>query len=126
MNQKLVGFSKAKLMRLIQRHGKRYEFERPDENTFGEPTGEIKRISIRGIYHGEGVYLPAIKDEAGTTHQKISTMIFCMWDDAKLLQADDIVFIDGTKCTVSAITNLTELNFAANITLEREQNGKRN
>ncbi len=126
MDKKLIGFSEQKLKRLIGRHGKEFVFKRTVKNDFGEPENDVGEFFVKGIFHSEKSFLPNIKDENGTVHEQISPMILSSTDYVKEIEIGDFVEINNNKYTITAILNMTELNFAVNISLEREQDGKRN
>lgn len=98
-----------------------FTFVAEDSNDFGEPDAskQPSEIKITGIFINEESYTTVSTGDSGQVEKIFSPMIICSWaDSCKDIKKDNIVPVNGVTYKVLAVTNLMQLNVAAEISLE--------
>ena len=123
-------FEAYKLRRELKRIGKEYEFKRPKQNEFKEPTKQEDFIvKLTGIYHEQNSYIKNTVNSATQqggvvqVRTKKVPMILCLYDDAKFLKTGDIVRFNSKKYKVNGVVNIQEWNIISDISLEVVDDG---
>lgn len=114
-----VQIQKAKFQRMVQANGKEYTFLRNQVDEYGEPIGALSNVAtIKGIWHESQSYVSLKKEEASTVRSKPSPQILVMAEDAKPIQQDDFIEVDGQRYLVTGKHDPTNLGIAVDISLE--------
>lgn len=112
-------FESYKLRREIKKVGKEYEFKRAKKNEYKEPTEEKEVVAkISGLYHEQNSKISITTGETTQTRNKKIPMILCLYEEAKLLKAGDVVEINSKKFNVTGVVNIQEWNIISDISLE--------
>lgn len=109
-----------RVQQAIAWNGHVYEFFRHEMNEYGEKNGEEKEVArICGFFHnGSSNHVAVFVSEAASVITKETPYIMTEWRDAKKLQLDDGVRINGTLYKVTGIQNIHELNLIGEVSLE--------
>lgn len=104
---------------MVQANGKEYTFLRNQVDEYGEPIGALSNVAtIKGIWHESQSYVSLKKEEASTVRSKPSPQILVMAEDAKPIQQDDFIEVDGQRYLVTGKHDPTNLGIAVDISLE--------
>lgn len=115
------GFQINKIRRLIKTQGELFLFQNRSADSFGEPSGDTTIILVRGVFHETTSYLSRTSAESTTVRTKPSPMILCLWEDAKNLPISCELLYNGKRYKIGDIKNVSEMNIAADISLEEVQ-----
>lgn len=114
----------AKLRHNLHKYGRAFTFTRAGTNSAGEPdpNAASTQIILTGIFHENagGIQMVSVSD-SGRIVTKPLPMILCLWEDFyvnKVMLDDELEFND-TKYKAVAVLNVGQLDFAADISLEK-------
>lgn len=121
MNDKHKNFYKYIIKKQIELNGNNYTFNRYEVNNYNEVdyNSNPKQINIFGIYHEQTTYITNSSSEGGSINTKISPMMLCDENYAKLIKKDDIFLLNDKKYKVIDIQNLSNCNVFFEISLEQ-------
>lgn len=112
-------FQTAKLKRLIALQGEDFIIMRDTLNELNEPDGgESEVVSFRGIWHESNSYVTTTKGDAATVRSKSSPQILALLDSVKEVKQGDFLRIGDKRYNITGMDNLTNLDVAADISLE--------
>ncbi len=109
-----------RVQQAIAWNGNVYEFFRQGRNEYGEQDGKPQEVArIRGFFHnGSSNHVSVLVSDAGSVKTKETPYIMAEWRDAKQLELDDGVQINGNLYRVTGVFNVHELNLIGEISLE--------
>ena len=120
MNQ--AAFQLNKVRRLIKTSGKVFEFKTRGTNEFGEPNGEPVARQVKGVFHDSASgYVTKNSSDATTTRLKSQPMILTLWEFVSDLKHGSELKFNGKTYKVNEVTNISQANLVANISLEEVQ-----
>lgn len=112
-------FEQYKLKRFIAIQGLEYTFKRDAKDEFKEPIEAASEMTVKGVFHQTISHITlAGYDAASVPSKQQASYIMALYEDAKDIQTDDYVFIDGTKYLVNGINDINHWNVAVDISLE--------
>lgn len=114
-------FQLHKVAQAIKRFGSVVAVKLPEVDEFGEPTGESKNWSFKGLMHVYSSYQTASSSDAATTRKKTSPVLLCLWKDIEKLSVNDVILYNGKVYTVGGINNIAEDNLIGEVSLEEVQ-----
>lgn len=114
-----------KIDQLIKTYGQSFSFMRLQLNDFGEPDleQEPERYTIEGVYHEENTYVHRtdLAVDSGTIRSRSSPMLLIRASDASLIKIGDVMSYNSKRFLVMEIKNVSERDFAVDISLEEVQ-----
>lgn len=116
-------FEENKLRRLIRTQGICYRFYRPELDKFKEPTGHTWANELKGVFHQTTQHISVYTVEGGSIQTKQVPMILAPFAEARNLQQDDLVDINGRCYKVTGLLDIGNWNIAIDISLEEVLDG---
>lgn len=115
-----IAFEIAKLKRQLKMQGKSYDFSRVPLNEFGNPdlAATPTVISVDGIFHQSQGYVTITSTADSRILKKQTPMMLGLWTEMSVLKMGDKVTVSGIVYKLVEVINLSNMNFAADVSLE--------
>lgn len=118
---KQSAFQLNALRRAIRTQGRVVDFTLKSTNEFGEPDGEAKTYSVRGVYHETTGYLSKTTSGAATIREKSSPQVLLLHEDSLSLIPGMGATFNGKTYELVELKNISELNLVCSASLEEVQ-----
>ena len=122
---KHTAFQLSKVRRLIRTHGQSFEFCTRGKNEFNEPTDETVSHIVQGVFHESSKfssgYVTKTSADSSVTRLKSQPMILTLWESISDLGSLEELRFNGKTYKVNEITNISQANLVADISLEEVQ-----
>lgn len=115
-----VNFEVQKIKRLILRQGKSFTFIRHDFDLYGKELDTILESNIvNGVFHIKVSYVSIVASDASKVQSKSIPYVLCLYSEkSNRVQQGDVLEFNNKKYRVTGKTNILELNYAFDISLE--------
>lgn len=115
-----LSFELHKVEREIKMHGDTFEIHRDILDEYGEATGDSEKVcDIRGLFHISKGFVSRSTGDATTTHATGSPMLLCLFSETEQIQSGDWLELNGARYNITDVTNVSEQNIVADMSLER-------
>lgn len=111
-------FLKHKVENQLRKSGTTFEVMRAGKDKFGQPVVPTKVYEFVGLYHENNSFIQTTSSDATIIQTNKSPMILCLIEDARALQLNDLITINGNTFTVSGFVNIQELDVVADVSLD--------
>lgn len=115
---KQQNFERNKVNRLIRVNGVEYTFCRDVFNDFKEPTGEVEKVTVKGVFHQTTQNVTVLNTDGASVQSKQVPAIFALYDAAKDIKQGDYTVIDGIRYNVTGTVDYQHWNIAIDISME--------
>lgn len=124
-NTTFRNYQAHKIDQLIKTYGQPFSFVRLQTNNFGEPDldQEPERYTIEGVYHEESTYVHRtdLATDSGNVRSRSAPMLLIRASDVNLIKIGDVLSFSGKRFLIVEIKNVSERDFAVDISLEEVQ-----
>lgn len=111
-------FLKHKVENQLRKSGTTFEVMRASKDKFGQPMAPSKVHEFVGLYHEDNSFIQTTSSDTTVIQTNKSPMILCLIEDARALQLNDSITINGNTFTVSGFLNIQELDVIADVSLD--------
>lgn len=115
---KVPKFERNKIQRVIRTNGMEYTFYRDGTDDFGEPTDEVEKTIVKGIFHQTTQHIEITAGNSASVQRKQVPYILAMYSVAKGIKQGDYTVIDGIRYNVTGLIDYQHWNIAMDISLE--------